>query len=1019
MNHQFKRASMALLLSVFCFVAYAQKTVTGTVKDATGEPMIGVSVLVDGTTIGGVTDFDGNFTIQNVPEKAVLKLSYVGFKDQKIPVAGKSNINVTMQEDAMGLDEVVVVGYGTMKKKDLTGSVASVKTDDLAKVASANALQAMQAKVPGVDLQTSDGQAGAGVSMTLRGNRSITAGNGPLILVDGVEYGSTLDIPASEIESMDILKDAASTAIYGTKGANGVIIITTKRGKAGKTTVGFNAYWSFNSPANVTRQMTGKKEVQRLIDEENYKTAKANGWDFSSANATAEDILGTSSIADGTLMTDIIKDGSYTDWLDYILSNSMSQNYEVNASGGNEKTNFNVALSMMDDKGLMKNDEFKRYTGRANIDHQINKMVKIGTSLSFAYKDNDKRNSGVYNQALKMTTITHAYLNDGTINETPNPLYAAHCSPLLDDIDGRYQKNIETTRFFGSAYLQVNPIKNLVLKTNFTVDRSNARTGEYKDYLSQSNFQNPKVSTISNATSTSTKFVWQNTANYNLELGNHDFSFLLGHEMSQTVKETATISGNGGAEHYYTSSFYDLSKISSASRTASSTYVKTAMMSFFGRVNYSFMNRYLLQASVRADGSSVLAKGKKWGYFPSVSAGWRITEENFMQGTKSWLENLKLRASWGLSGNAAIDAYQTLATVEALTPNSTYMVPMTMANTDLTWEKTSAFDIGIDFGFLGGRINGTVDFYTSKTYDLLYYKTAPYSSVFSSTMANIGKTKGHGWEFSLNALPIKTKDFQWDINASATMSRDEVVELNASTTHVLGSNGYSYLEVGSPVSAFWAYEATNCWGIGEWDKYVEEMAAKGITVEKPDATYGDPGTIRVIDQNNDGKINSDDKIVYNRSPKTILGLTNTFSYKGFSLSVQMMARLGGYMYYSGYGNLAWEGTNKANWGDLDYWSPTNTNTIIPTPGLEAKPAVDYTNAICIQKADYFKIKDITLAYQFDKNLLKHAFMNSARVYCSLKNFITSSKIDGYDSERGGAVTFPLAKQVVVGVNVTF
>ena len=310
MNHQIKRASMALLLSVFCFVAYAQKTITGTVKDASGEPMIGVSVVVDGTTIGGVTDFDGNFTIQNVSEKAVLKISYIGFKEQKISVAGKNSFNVTMQEDAAALDEVVVVGYGTMKKKDLTGSVASVKTDDLAKVAGANALSAMQAKVPGVDLQQSGGgEAGAGVSMTLRGNRSLLAGNGPLVIVDGVEYGSTLDIPATDIESMDILKDAASTAIYGTKGAastaiygtkgaNGVILITTKRGSAGKTKVNFNGYLSFNGATGIVKPMYGDKEVQRLIDKKNYETAAANGWAFSNT-ATAADVL-TFKLDDGT-----------------------------------------------------------------------------------------------------------------------------------------------------------------------------------------------------------------------------------------------------------------------------------------------------------------------------------------------------------------------------------------------------------------------------------------------------------------------------------------------------------------------------------------------------------------------------------------------------------------------------------------------------------------------------------------------------------------------------------------------
>ena len=290
MNLQIRRASMALLLSVFCFVAYAQKTVTGTVKDAAGEPMIGVSIIVDGTTIGGVTDFDGNFSIKDVPENGVLKISYIGYKDQKIAVADKSSFNVTMLEDAASLDEIVVVGYGTMKKKDLTGSVASVKTDDLAKVAGANALSAMQAKIPGMDLQLSGGgEAGAGVSMTLRGNRSLLAGNGPLVIVDGVEYGSTLDVPASDIESMDILKDAASTAIYGTKGANGVILITTKRGKAGKTSVTFNGYLSFNSATGIVKPMYGDKEVQRLIDKKNYEDAAANNWSFSNS-ATAADV---------------------------------------------------------------------------------------------------------------------------------------------------------------------------------------------------------------------------------------------------------------------------------------------------------------------------------------------------------------------------------------------------------------------------------------------------------------------------------------------------------------------------------------------------------------------------------------------------------------------------------------------------------------------------------------------------------------------------------------------------------
>ena len=977
MNHQIKRASMALLLSVFCFVAYAQKTITGTVKDASGEPMIGVSVVVDGTTIGGVTDFDGNFTIQNVSEKAVLKISYIGFKEQKISVAGKNSFNVTMEEDAASLDEVVVVGYGTMKKKDLTGSVASVKTEDLAKVAGANALSAMQAKVPGVDLQQSGGgEAGAGVSMTLRGNRSLLAGNGPLVIVDGVEYGSTLDIPATDIESMDILKDAASTAIYGTKGANGVILITTKRGSAGKTKVNFNGYLSFNGATGIVKPMYGDKEVQRLIDKKNYETAAANEWNFSNT-ATPADVL-TFNLDDGTSTLDIYNNKSYTDWLDMILDNSVSQNYEVSVQGGNEKTNFNVSLAAMDDKGLMKGDEFNRYTGRINLDHQINRIVKIGASLSYAYKSNDKRNGGVYNQAQKMTTITHAYLNDGSINATPNPWYAAHCSPLLDE-DGAYQRNIESSRFFGSAYLQLNPIKGLIVKSQFTLDRS-----------------------------TGTKYVWQNTANYNKTIAKHDMTFLLGHEMSQYVNETSSISGVAGSESYKKSGFYDVSKIQSP--LVSTGYTKSSMLSFFARANYSYDGKYLLQASVRADGSSVLAEGHKWGYFPSVSAGWRISEEKFMQGTKSWLDNLKFRVSWGLSGNSAISAYQTLATIQSIVPNSTDKAPMTMANPNLTWEKTAALDFGLDFSFLNGRIYGGIDYYNSKTYDLLYYKTAPASSVFTSTISNVGKTKGHGLEISLGAVPVKTDDFTWDLSASATFARDEVSELADGIEQVV--SGTSILKIGEPVSAFYSYDMDGCWGIGEFDKYL----AAHPNFEKPQADYGDPGTPKVIDVNGDDKIDDSDKIIYNRSPKAILGLNTTFTYKDFSLSIQTMARLGGYLSYSGYGLYLYD---NANWGDLSYWTPENQGADIPSPGATGATPTFYKSAIQIQKADYFKIKDITLSYNLPKNLIKKVYMSNVRIYGSLKNYFTFSHFDNYDPERGGSVNFPLMKQVVVGLNVTF
>lgn len=1015
------RSALVVILLFFAAAVQAQ-TINGNVSDANGDPVIGATIMEKGTNNGTVSDMDGNFIIK-LQKSGDLNISYVGMKTQTVATKGQTTVNVVLDDDNTTLNDVVVVGYGTMKKKDLTGSVASVKVDDIAKVASASALQAIQAKVPGVDLQQSSGQAGASPSISIRGNRSITASNSPLIIVDGVEYGSTLDIPASDIESMDILKDASSTAIYGTKGANGVIIITTKRGHAGKTSVNFNAYWSFNSPTAAVKSQYGQKEVQRWIDRANYTSDLASG-NWGSADTQIADIFGSQSLDDGTSVVDLINEGSYTDWYDQIFQNSTTQNYEIGVQGGNDKTTFNLSLALMSDRGLLKNDKMNRYNGRFNVDHNINKVFKVGGSFAFTYKSHDSR-ANVFNAARKMTSITHAYNQDGTINETPNIWYVAHVNPLMDE-NNNYAKNVETTRFLGSAYAQATIIKGMTLKSQFSVDRSNARTGTYLDYKSVSRYQSPTTTSITNNPTVSTKFTWQNTFNYNFTAGEvHDFGFLLGHEMYQTVAEGLSLTGTAGQEHYYNSTFYDVSKITSDVSYASE-YTKQSMLSFFGRFNYTLKDRYLLQASVRADGSSVLADGHKWGYFPSVSAGWRISEESFMEGSKNWLDNLKLRVSWGLSGNAAISPYQTMATVFATTPNSASMfIPTSMSNPNLSWETTSAFDIGLDWSILGGRVNGSIDYYLTKTFDLLYYKSAPASSVYTSVLSNIGDSKGHGLEIAINAIPVKTKSFEWDINASFTAQRDKVTKLaDGLTRDISGTTGYI---VNEPISLYYDYEAGSCWGVGEWDQYVEDFKASH-NGEAPAGTgqsaYGTPGTMKIIDQNGDGAITEDDKIVYNRTPKAIFGLTNTFSYKNFSLSVQCMARLGGYFAYDKNNAIGLD-DGDANWADVSYWTPENTSAKIPNPGTNTTDLKGiystYKTALLYEKADYFKIKDITLTYTLEKKWLNAMHISNARIYCSLKNFITFNSLDNdnYDPERGGAITFPLAKQVVLGLNVSF
>ena len=666
-----------------------------------------------------------------------------------------------------------------------------------------------------------------------------------------------------------------------------------------------------------------------------------------------------------------------------------------------------------------------RYNFKATIDHKINNYIKAGASMLYTYKNKDARNSSVFSQSMKMTTITHAYLKDGSINKTPNPRYAAHCNPLLDEVDGAYQNNTLSSRFFGNAYIEINPIKNLNFKSTFALDRNNSRHGIYEDYQSVGNFQSPAKTEISLEYSMNTGFTWENTLNYTTNFGTslHSLTALLGHSMSQSTYEQTKTSGPAGQEHYYTSAFYDLTKITD--KTTTSAFVKQAMLSFFGRINYKYADKYLLTASIRADGSTPLAEGHKWGYFPSLAAAWRINEESFMGNTKNWLSNLKLRASWGISGNAAINPYQTIATLSKI-PIYYYVngndiagyIPSSMGNPNLAWEKTASLNFGVDFSILNNRISGSIDYFTNNTTDLLFQKSIPPSSVYPSVIGNFGKTEGKGVEVSLNTIIVQNKDFRWDINWSYSSFQDKVVSLTDSVTrNISGTSGQI---VGEPVLIYYDYEANGCWGVGEFDSYKEAWQTRHPeeTMEYI-SSYGTPGTIKVKDKDDNGKLDDNDKIIYNRSPKHIFGMNNSFKYKNFSLDVLVYARIGGYISYGMNSLLNFE---SANWGDLDYWTSTNTSAKFPNPGLTSATQSTHTNygsSLLYEKADYIKIKDITLAYLLPDNLLKNIGIDNLKVYCSLKNFFTFASIDNYDPERGGSISFPLAKQFVVGVNIQF
>lgn len=1018
-----KRVLLLFLVLSLSAMTWAQnRTITGVVKDATGEAIIGASVVAKGTTVGTVTNLDGAYSLA-VPQNAkILIISFVGMTTQEVEISG-SVVNVTLKDASKDLDELVVIGYGVVKKRDLTGSVSSIKAEDIAKSTSSNAMQAMQAKVPGLDIRQSDGQAGSRLSINLRGNRSITASNSPLILVDGIDYGSTLDLNPSDIESMEVLKDASSTAIYGSRGANGVIIITTKKGKAGKTQVSFNTFLSSNKPTNVPQMMYGDKEVKRLIDKANYQadlagvTANPATYTWGTSNKTVEQVL-TESYADFTEIG-IYNDKSYTNWLDMVLQGGLTQNYELSMNGGNEKTVYNLSLGVMSEEGLLKDDRLNRYNGRLSLDHTISPYFKAGASMLYTFKNHDARSSSVFSQSMKMTTITHPYTAAGEIIDTPNPRYAAHASPLFDEQKGAYVNNTETSRIFSNGYLEAKPMKNLIIKSMLAVDQSFVRYGLYQDYKSIGRYQSPTTSFIASQYSKDMGLTWDNTINFNTNFGSsqHDLGILLGSSLKKDVYEMNRMEGDCGQTHYYKSLFYDVKKITGL--TPSSNYTASSMMSYFGRLNYKLMERYLLTASLRADGASQLADGNKWGYFPSVAGAWRINEEQFMS-NMTWMNNLKLRVSWGVSGNAVINPYQTLANLSTQTLyynlgglDIASKLPSKLGNTNLKWETTKSTNIGLDFAFLNNRISGSIEYYMTKTDDLLYMRSAPASSVFTSLIDNIGKTKGSGFEVALSTEIIKSKQFNWNVNWSYSNAKDEIVELSDGLSkNINGREGHF---VGKPVSVFYNYESNGIWNVGEYDQYKTEWQARhpGETIGFSTA-YGVPGTVKIIDRDDNGKLDDSDKRIYERSYKHLLGMNNSFTLGDFSLDVVVYARLGGYMEYDMNSQLNFE---TANWGNLDYWTPANTTAKFPSPGSASTTWGSYGTALLYEKADFVKIKDITLGYNLPVSLSKKVGLAKVKVYGSLKNYFTFSNIDNYDPERGGSISFPLAKQMVFGLNI--
>ncbi|MEA5403824.1 TonB-dependent receptor [Arcicella sp. DC2W] len=962
-----------------------EQTVSGKVIDEKGQGLPGVNIVLKGTNRGVNSDANGNFKIAVPDEKAILVFSFVGYTNKEVLVGNQKTINISLQVDDKTLNEVVVVGYGTVQKKDLTGSVSVLKSADIVATPTSNALESLQGKIAGLDLTRNDGQAGSSLSFTLRGNRSLSASNSPLILVDGVPYSaSALEINPSDIKTMVVLKDASSTAIYGTRGANGVILITTNSGASGKTRISFSSYYGVQDNAGLGAIQNG--EEYAAFKREAFRT---RGITDETAIFNPEEL-------------DAIKNRKFVDWRGEILKKGSIQNHEISLSGGSEKTTFNISFGAYGEKGLFKNDQLTRYNGSVGVNHQLFQNVKIGSKIFYTYRDNDVRQDPL-NQANKINPYGTPYDADGNIIIYPVAGQSFNITPLADEVPGVYTNNLLEKRIFNTSYLDWEIIKNLTFKTAFGLDIQNSRRGYY--YGAQTITRAGNISQSGIESANTLNYTWENTLTYLKTLGKHDFNFLLGN--SFLSRSTESFSGTGFNQVSETTTFYDLGS-NSAQVAIKSGLVESTLESFFGRVNYQYNSKYLLSASLRADGSSVLAAGHKWGYFPSVALGWRISEESFMKNT-SLFTDLKLRASYGISGNSAISPYQTLGGLGKVTYSfgetaAFGYYPKSISNPNLSWETTATTNVGLDFGILNNRISGAINYYQSNTSDLLMQRVLPNTSGYTSVYENVGKTANKGLEIEISTLNLVSKSPQglkWSTDFTFSTNKEEIVALTGGAERDLG-NGWI---VGQPTQVFYDYKKIGIWQLGQ-----ESEAAK----------YGQvPGDIRVQDVNNDGKItpDADRMVVGTPRPNFNLGVNNNFSYKNFDLSVFFFAREGQMIRSEASGNYKIDG--RENGPKVDYWTPENPTNNHPRPDMNKNQNSSFMSTLYYVDGSFLKIKNISLGYEIPSKISSKWGISKIRVYTTMRNYFTFSKLAPYDPERGGSLAFPMTKQLIFGLNVNF
>lgn len=1070
MHLQFRRALTASVLPMVCLTAFAQKTVTGTVKDASGEPLIGVTVFVDGKP-GSITDIDGNFSIPNASPSSKVKVSYIGYKEQTITLGNSSTINIVLQEDNAQLDEVVVVGYGTMKKSDLTGSVSSADGAKLAAKGTTSAMEALQGSVPGAQITQATGRAGSDFNIQIRGKSSIQGTSKPIYVVDGVICDDIGFLNTQDIERMDILKDASSTAIFGSRATSGVVIVTTKSGSslAGKSeekvSISYDGYYGVSKIARMPDYMNADQFYKWRFSQFLSSGQVANGiatvaqptWKM-----TQQDFLQgmLADTEDGTsVMKNMLLNGEGYNWPDLVTQDGQKQNHYLAVNGSSKNTHYHFGVGYNREEGVYKNDLQNRYNMKGSVDSKINKYLSAGFTLNLAYTENQLASDDAVKDAFRQVPFARPYASDGSFNVKPGNFesmgtkanqFTDTVNPLIYLRDDSKESN--TFRVLGNIYVQLKPVEWLSFKTTFSPNYVNSRTGEYTASSGS------RTETSSHEEYTRKDWTWDNQIDFNKTFGDHSLSAMglftmssfdrMYSQIGRTSTDDASIMTGTKWYNMYTGTIFEKDPKDSGIGTGTAYWEET-MMSYALRLNYSYKGKYMFTGTVRTDGSSKFLKDSRWGWFPSAALAWRISEEDFMKKI-SWIDNLKLRLSYGVTGNNTVcDHYNSVGVsgpniyaFGSVVANGYY--PSGVINADLKWEKSHEINFGIDYGFLNNRINGSIDLYSKTSKDLLYQRDLPLVSGGGKLWDNVGEVQNRGIEFALNTVNIQTKDWYWTTSFNFARNINKVKKINGENKIIDADTPItSSLFVGSPMNSLYLYK---------WDGIVSD---KNITVPNNDAAvnagftpgeqvrscdyyhkvYGwSEGMPIIKDNDGNGVINADDKMILGcQDPSWTGNISSTLQYKDWDFSFSIYTKQNFTVYSNTLADTydyAYRGWNKIA---MDYYIPAGT--LIDCDGVNAdgtyiNPVYQETthygsfpftnssitnngagsasyeknvyNALAVDKISYWKVKNITLGYTFPKKLLSSWGCQYLRLYVNITNPFVFTKYKGFDPEWADA-----------------